>query len=418
MREQFQEIFATIKRNKLRTFLTGFSVAWGIFMLIILLGSGNGLKHGITDNFSDGALNTITLYGGYASMPYQGFQNGRRIRLNERDMEILKTTFSNQIKDITALAYHGNSQMAYGKEYYSTNLYGVTSEFAPIDGITLTSGRFINETDVKERRKVVVLDKLATTTLFKDEDPVGKTVLIDKMGYTVVGTYKSNEYFQSSNVYVPLTTMFLIYMGDKREVNNIAFTVEEIETTEQSDAFKEKIRARLGAAHSFNPEDRQAMWINDRMENYKDTMLIFRGITIFIWIIGIGTLIAGIVGVSNIMLVTVRERTFEFGIRKAMGAKPVSLIKLVLLESILITGTFGYIGMIGGVGIMEIVNLFVERAAAASPDDFQMFKNPTLDLSTMLSATLVLVIAGMIAGYVPARRAAQIKTIDAMRHNK
>ena len=415
MREQFQEIFATIKRNKLRTFLTGFSVAWGIFMLIILLGSGNGLKHGITDNFSDGALNTITLYGGYASMPYQGFQNGRRIRLNERDMEILKTTFPNQIKDITALAYHGNSQMAYGKEYYSTNLYGVTSEFAPIDGIILTSGRFINETDVKERRKVVVLDKLATTTLFKDEDPVGKTVLIDKMGYTVVGTYKSNEYFQSSNVYVPLTTMFLIYMGDKREVNNIAFTVEGIETTEQSDAFKEKIRARLGAAHSFNPEDRQAMWINDRMENYKDTMLIFRGITIFIWIIGIGTLIAG---VSNIMLVTVRERTFEFGIRKAMGAKPVSLIKLVLLESILITGTFGYIGMIGGVGIMEIVNLFVERAAAASPDDFQMFKNPTLDLSTMLSATLVLVIAGMIAGYVPARRAAQIKTFDAMRHNK
>ena len=374
MREQLQEIFATIKRNKLRTFLTGFSVAWGIFMLIILLGSGNGLKHGITDNFSDGALNTITLYGGYASMPYQGFQNGRRIRLNERDMEILKTTFPNQVQDITARAYHGNSQMAYGKEYYSTNLYGVTSDYASIDGITLTSGRFINETDVKERRKVVVLDKLATTTLFKDEDPVGKTVLIDKMGYTVVGTYKSNEYFQSSNVYVPLSTMFLIYMGDKREVNNIAFTVEGIETTEQSDAFKEKIRARLGAAHSFNPEDRQAMWISDRMENYKDTMLIFRGITIFIWIIGIGTLIAGIVGVSNIMLVTVRERTFEFGIRKAMGAKPSSLIKLVLLESILITGTFGYIGMIGGVGIMEVVNLFVERADTSRLEELHKSK--------------------------------------------
>lgn len=418
MREQLQEIFATIRRNKLRTFLTGFSVAWGIFMLIVLLGSGNGLKHGITDNFSDGMLNTMTLYGGYASMPYQGFQTGRWIRLNEQDMKMLRTSFPNQIKDITALASHGNSQMAYGTEYYSTTLYGVTPEYAPIDGITLTSGRFINETDVKERRKVVVLDKLATTTLFKEEDPVGKTILIDKMGYTIVGTYKSNEYFQSSNVYVPLSTLFLIYMGDKRDVNNITFTVEGVNTTEQSDAFKEKIRARLGAAHRFDPEDRQAIWIRDRMENYKDTMLIFNGITIFIWIIGIGTLIAGIVGVSNIMLVTVRERTFEFGIRKAMGAKPSSLIKLVLLESILITATFGYIGMIGGVSIMEIVNLFVERAAAASPDDFQMFKNPTLDLSTMLSATLVLVVAGMIAGYVPARRAAQIKTIDAMRHNK
>ena len=334
-------------------------------------------------------------------------------------MEILKTEFSDRIDKITASVWHNDAHISYGGEFTSATLYGVLPQTQPIDGIQIVEGRFINETDVKEKRKVVVLDDLACRVLFKDGgSPVGRMVQIDKMGYTVVGTYKGLSYSYTSQIYGPLSSVLLTYMGDKRDVASISFTVRGIDTEEQSDLFKRQLRTRLGAEHSFSPEDKSAIWINDRMESYQQTMTIFHGIALFIWIIGIGTLTAGIVGVSNIMLVTVRERTSEFGIRKAMGARPSSLVKLVLLESVLITAAFGYVGLIGGVGVMEAVNFFMDRAAAASPSQFSMFKNPTLDLSTAVSATLVLIVAGMIAGYVPARRAARIKAIDAMRHNK
>ncbi len=419
MREQLQEIFSTVSRNKLRTFLTGFSVAWGIFMLIVLLGSGNGLRNAMQDNFSGRAVNSMFIYSGQTSVPYKGFQSGRHIQINQRDMEILKTEFSDRIDKITASVWHNDAHISYGGEITSATLYGVLPQTQPIDGIQIVEGRFINETDVKEKRKVVVLDDLACRVLFKDGgSPVGRMVQIDKMGYTVVGTYKGLSYSYTSQIYGPLSSVLLTYMGDKRDVASISFTVRGIDTEEQSDLFKRQLRTRLGAEHSFSPEDKSAIWINDRMESYQQTMTIFHGIALFIWIIGIGTLTAGIVGVSNIMLVTVRERTSEFGIRKAMGARPSSLVKLVLLESVLITAAFGYVGLIGGVGVMEAVNFFMDRAAAASPSQFSMFKNPTLDLSTAVSATLVLIVAGMIAGYVPARRAARIKAIDAMRHNK
>ena len=401
------------------TFLTGFSVAWGIFMLIVLLGSGNGLRNAMQDNFSGRAVNSMFIYSGQTSVPYKGFQSGRHIQINQRDMEILKTEFSDRIDKITASVWHNDAHISYGGEFTSATLYGVLPQTQPIDGIQIVEGRFINETDVKEKRKVVVLDDLACRVLFKDGgSPVGRMVQIDKMGYTVVGTYKGLSYSYTSQIYGPLSSVLLTYMGDKRDVASISFTVRGIDTEEQSDLFKRQLRTRLGAEHSFSPEDKSAIWINDRMESYQQTMTIFHGIALFIWIIGIGTLTAGIVGVSNIMLVTVRERTSEFGIRKAMGARPSSLVKLVLLESVLITAAFGYVGLIGGVGVMEAVNFFMDRAAAASPSQFSMFKNPTLDLSTAVSATLVLIVAGMIAGYVPARRAARIKAIDAMRHNK
>ena len=418
MREQLQEIASTISRNKLRTFLTGFSVAWGIFMLIVLLGSGNGLRNAMQDSFGDLAVNSMQVYGGRTSMPYKGFQSGRNITPNLDDIQVLTNEFPDQIAQIAASVYHWGANLAYGREYNTANLYGVTPKFPEIKGVRVTAGRFINETDIKERRKVVVLDDMTSKTLFKGADPIGKVIQIDKMGYTVVGLYKGNNYSYTPRIYSPISTVFQIYMANKRDVGDLSFTVKDIRTDEQSKDFKDRLYARLGAAHTFSPDDKSAMYIWDVMENYKQGQMIFNGIALFIWIIGIGTLIAGIVGVSNIMLVTVRERTFEFGIRKAMGARPSSLVKLVLLESVLITAAFGYVGLIGGVGVMEAVNFFMDRAAAASPSQFSMFKNPTLDLSTAVSATLVLIVAGMIAGYVPARRAARIKAIDAMRHNK
>lgn len=419
MREQLQEIFATVSRNKLRTFLTGFSVAWGIFMLIILLGAGNGLKNAMLYAFSDESINVVSIRSGYTSMPYKGFQKWRYVRMNEDDMEILKDEFPEVIQEITASVSSRGIQLAFGREYMSASLEGVTPAFASIEGVKMLEGRFINVTDLSERRKVLVVDDLVVKTLFKGKSPVGKVVMVDKTGYMVVGVYKGREYSNSSRVYIPLRTMFLAYKGGKRDVDNIGLIVNGLENKEQITAFQDAVRARLAALHTFSPEDTRAIWMRNRMESYKQAMTIFNGIALFVWIIGIGTLIAGVVGVSNIMLVTVRERTFEFGIRKALGAKPSSLVMLILVESVLITGFFGYVGMIAGVGTMEVVNLFVERAAAAAPPgDFQMFRNPTLELSVTFSATMVLVIAGMVAGYVPARRAAQIKTIDAMRHNK
>ena len=322
MREQLQEIFSTVSRNKLRTFLTGFSVAWGIFMLIVLLGSGNGLRNAMQDNFSGRAINSMFIYSGQTSVPYKGFQSGRHIQINQRDMEILKTEFSDRIDKITASVWHNDAHISYGGEFTSATLYGVLPQTQPIDGIQIVEGRFINETDVKEKRKVVVLDDLACRVLFKDGgSPVGRMVQIDKMGYTVVGTYKGLSYSYTSQIYGPLSSVLLTYMGDKRDVASISFTVRGIDTEEQSDLFKRQLRTRLGAEHSFSPEDKSAIWINDRMESYQQTMTIFHGIALFIWIIGIGTLTAGIVGVSNIMLVTVRIRHPQGDGRQAVVAR-------------------------------------------------------------------------------------------------
>ena len=311
MREQLQEIASTISRNKLRTFLTGFSVAWGIFMLIVLLGSGNGLRNAMQDSFGDLAVNSMQVYGGRTSMPYKGFQSGRNITPNLDDIQVLTNEFPDQIDQIAASVYHWGANLAYGREYNTANLYGVTPKFPEIKGVRVTAGRFINETDIKERRKVVVLDDMTSKTLFKGADPIGKVIQIDKMGYTVVGLYKGNNYSYTPRIYSPISTVFQIYMANKRDVGDLSFTVKDIRTDEQSKDFKDRLYARLGAAHTFSPDDKSAMYIWDVMENYKQGQMIFNGIALFIWIIGIGTLIAGIVGVSNIMLVTVRERTFE-----------------------------------------------------------------------------------------------------------
>lgn len=418
MRELLQEIMASVRRNKLRTFLTGFSVAWGIFMLIVLLGSGNGLKNGVMSNFSDRATNSMAVFGGQTSMPYKGYQQGRRVLLKNEDMEMLKKEFP-EIQEISGRVSHYGGALSYGRDYTTASLHGVTPDYPKIEGIKVLEGRFINESDVKERRKVIVIDENASKALFRGASGIGRQVVVDKMVFTVVGLCKGRSWGNQSECYLPMSTVLLAYMGGKPDIERAVFTVDGIHDEKQSEAFGNAVRKRLGAAHAFNPEDRSAVWIWDRLRNFLQTMMIFNGITMFVWIIGIGTLTAGVVGVSNIMLVTVRERTAEFGIRKALGARPYSVVRLVLLESVIITAFFGYIGMITGIGLMELVNFFMERAASgAASNTFTTFKNPTLDLSVIATATVVLVVAGMIAGYVPARRAARLKTIDALRFNK
>ncbi len=416
MRELLLEIWASVRRNKLRTFLTGFSVAWGIFMLSILLGSGNGLRNGTMANFQSMAINSINIYSGWTSIPYGGYDKWRKVEMTNSDIEMLKSEFP-EVDLITAQLSVSGQTFSRGREYLSNvQLLGTMPETAELSGVTILSGRYINRTDIEERRKVIVLDRSASEVLFGDEDPVGHNIRIGGLIYQVVGLYKKNNFGNQSSCYIPLTTAQQIYAGGSPKLQWLFFSVQGVNNKKQLDDFELRLRRRLAAEHSYAPEDTSALYIHNNMAGFRNMLVVFTGIDVFIWIIGLGTLLAGVVGVSNIMLVTVQERTFEFGIRKALGAKPSSIIRLILTESTIITATFGYIGMVLGVAVMEVVNALLEEQSAE--ETITMFLNPTLDLSIAFSATVVLVVAGLVAGYVPARRAAQLKTIDALRHNK
>lgn len=423
MRELLLEIWASVSKNKLRTILTGFSVAWGIFMLVILLGSGNGLQNGIISNFGDMMVNTMEVQTWRTSKPYAGYEKGRRIDLSVRDKDILSSEFK-EVRQIATRSYYPTQRMVYGDQFQSASVLGLSENMATLEGINILEGRFLNVQDLSQLRKVIVVDEITRKVLFKDASPIGEKITVGDIVYTVIGVYKGKLWANQARCYIPISTGQLIFEGNDPKINRIMFSVEGIANEEQFKTFEKSIVKRLSAEHSFDPDDQSAMWVRNNQREYESYMMVFRGINIFVWIIGLGTLIAGIVGVSNIMLVTVRERTFEFGVRKALGAKPKSIIFLILFESVLITSLFGYIGMVSGVAVMETVNYFVENQHAIAQlsdkpmDRMTMFLNPTLELSITFSATVVLVVAGLIAGYVPARRAARIKTIDALRFNK
>ena len=397
MRELLLEIWTSVRRNKLRTFLTGFSVAWGIFMLVILLGSGNGLKNGVLSNFGNYATNSITISGGWTSKAYAGYNKWRSIDLKNRDLEILVNEFP-EVDDVAAKAWYRGSTATYLDRFADISLRGSLPKIQQIEGVEIVKGRFINQADIHNYRKVIVIDEALERILFRGDDPLGKPVKIHNNIYRVAGVYRGDAQQRNSMGYIPLTTGQLIFKANDPVVDNAIITVHGLDTDAQMEAFEQRIRKRLAAEHHYDPEDQSAL---------------------FVWIIGLGTLLAGIVGVSNIMLVTVTERTSEFGIRKALGAKPVSIIRLILTESVMITAMFGYIGMVLGVAVMEAVNYVINQTPAQTGNfGGSIFLNPTLDLGVAVSATVVLVIAGLIAGYVPAYRAAQLKTIDALRYNK
>ena len=416
--DNFREIWSTIKKNKLRTFLTGFSVAWGIFMLIVLLGAGNGLKNGIMSNFRNIGYNRVETWTRYTSKPYQGMQINRKIRYKDEDLKFIPLQ-NPEVDLITAVIYRSDT-LAYGEEYNSYTLQGVHPAKATMDNIEIPvgSGRFINEMDEREKRKVIVLSPRMKEVLFKGKNPLGEYVKAGEIVYQVVGVYKGEDSNYDAPAYIPFHTAQMLY---KRGFGfaDIIFTVKGISTQEEYDAFEKRFRRQMGVRHKFDPEDLRALGMWSSLEEVMMLNGMLNGITLFIWIIGIGSLTAGIVGVSNIMLITVRERTKEFGIRKAIGATPFSILKLIIVESILITAVFGYLGMILGIGLTEGVNTLMEMANVGkevSRDDMSIFLNPTVNLSIALSATALIVVAGVLAGYFPARKAVQITAIEAMRN--
>ncbi len=414
--DKWQEILATIKKNKMRTFLTGFSVAWGIFMLMILLGAGNGLSNGVAQNFMRDAVNAMWLWSGRTSIPYQGMKENRQINFTNSDYDLIKEMHG--IEFTSGRYYILGNRFAFGNEFGEYTAITCHPELREVESIELLNGRFINEIDIREARKSVVLGKDIYDALFKEKEAIGEYIRINNVPFKVVGICLEGGGTRHRNAYVPVTTGQKVFNGANR-LHNFALTIDA-SGIEESKAIEENVRAALARKHKFDVNDRSAMGSYNKLENYLQTMRIFEAIKIFIWIIGIGTLIAGVVGVSNIMLIVVKERTKEIGIRKAIGATPGSVIGLILLEAILITTIAGYIGLVLGTGLMEGINIMVEQQfeAAASTNNGNgdmIFRNPTVDINIAATATLLLIFAGALAGYIPARRAARIKPIEALR---
>ncbi len=414
--DKWQEILATIKKNKMRTFLTGFSVAWGIFMLMILLGAGNGLSNGVSQNFMEDAINGFWMWGGRTSMPYKGMKEGRNIRFTNEDYDIIKNI--DGVGYTSGRYYIGGNMFSYGSEYGEYTAITCHPDLSFVNGITITDGRFVNQVDIDETRKSVVLGTSIKEGLFKDKNAIGEYVRINNVPFKVVGICKEGAGSRNRNAYIPVTTGQKVFNGSN-QLHNFAMTINA-KNLKESHEIETKIKETLARKHKYDPKDDSAVGSYNQLENYLQTMKIFQGIKIFIWIIGIGTLIAGVVGVGNIMLIIVKERTKEIGIRKAIGASPSSVIGLILMESILITTVAGYIGLVLGTGLMEIINFFIEKqyamaTATNNGSGETFFRNPTVDIRIAISATVLLVIAGALAGYIPAKRAARIKPIVALR---
>lgn len=420
MKDILQEIFSTLNQNKLRTTLTGLSVSWGIFILIVLLGAGNGLKNGVMHNFQSRAVNSVSLWSGRTSMPHKGLKSGRNLQFANKELDIIK----NEVPESRYITPRGNQTItvSYGPEYGSYSIRGVMPDYRHIEKLEIApnDGRFVNHLDMKQENKVIVIDRKIEETLFKGKSAIGNFVKVGDLMFKVVGVNSKKQGWGGPMAYIPFSTYQLIYNTSKK-FNRITFTVEGLETKEENEVFNEGLREEMGRSLDFAAEDKQALYVNNSQEDYLETQKIFGGITIFVSIIGIFTLIAGIVGVSNIMLVSVKERTREIGIRKAIGAPPMSILKLIVLESIIITAIFGYIGMLAGIGVTELANFVMEQSAAAAAQiesdgpQMSVFRDPTVNLGYVLISTLILIGAGVVAGYLPAYKAVKVKPIEAMR---
>jgi len=411
------EVWSTSKRNKLRTSLTGFAVAWGIFMLIFLLGAGNGLINAQLQQSTRFLANSMRVFPGETSKAYKGLKEGRSITLNDRDILISNETYGQYVDDVGGRLEQYNVSINYGDNYVaSQSLVGVAPTHPKIDKTELIDGRFINEIDMKDQRKNVVLSRSQAKELCKDyRSLVGKNVKISNLNFQVVGIYKDDESRNNTEAFIAYSTIKTIYAkGD--DAGSLEFTIKNLKTQEDNEQFEKNYRASINNNHQAAPDDDRTIWLWNR---YMDNIQMNQGIAIMqtaLWIVGLFTLLSGIVGVSNIMLITVKERTREFGVRKAIGAKPWSILKLIITESIIITSFFGYIGMVCGVAANEIMDATIGHTTVDTGlFKAAMFVNPTVGLGTCIGATIAIVIAGTIAGLIPAIKAARIRPIEALR---
>ena len=409
--ELLNEIWQTARRNKLRTALTGFAVAWGIFMLIVLLGAGNGLINANMTQMNRFLSNSMVVYGGETSMTYQGMKEGRWINLKERDIDITDEEFKTVIDEVGA-QYFTSAIISNGQQYLSGQIAGVYPNHVKIDKVEMMEGRFINNIDIQQKRKVLVISNKQAKEL---KTHIGQFVKVGNFAFQIVGIYKEQENGRAS-MFSSYSAIKSIYGARTDDAGRIEFTFHGLKSMAENDAFEKDYRQRLNLAHQVHPEDESAIYLWNR---YTQNMQMQDGISIIrtaLWIVGLFTLLSGIVGVSNIMLITVKERTHEFGIRKAIGAKPWSILKLIIIESVIITTIFGYIGMILGIAANEYMDATIGHTKVdAGLFKATMFLDPTVGLDVCFEATMVMIIAGTIAGLIPALKASRIRPIEALR---
>ncbi|MBQ2150754.1 MAG: ABC transporter permease [Bacteroidales bacterium] len=421
MHNLFSEIWSSLKQNKLRTALTGFAVSWGIFIIVVLLGSGNGLMNALMSNAGDEIRQIMRVYPGSTSKPYKGMKENTRIRFSDRDM-----SFTEQFSDLIDGVYGTVSfsdTLSLGRETISSYIMGVSPEYIKSSNwVKLIAGRFINKLDMDECRRSIVIDNNAATQLLGDDESytkiIGRDIIVGLNQFKVVGIYEADEGSWGHDSFAPYSTVRKMRV-EGTWMNNIDFKFHGLETKQQNEDFEKAYKRAMSTFHNADPEDTRTTYIWNMYMDNKEMNKAMSIIRTALWILGILTLLSGIVGVSNIMLITVKERTHEFGIRKALGAKPSSILKLIVVESIVITAFFGYLGMIFGMA----ADKFLDSTIGAHPMDIgvtqlYIFKNIGVGLDVAMEATLLLIVAGTIAGIIPAWKGARVRPIEALREGK
>jgi putative ABC transport system permease protein len=420
-RDRWQEIFSALKKNKLRTALTAFGVFWGIFMLVIMLGSGKGLENGVYYGMGGFATNSVFVWAQNTTVPYKGFKKGRWYNFNNSDTKVLKE----QIPELENIAprlqarfwqSEGQNNVVRGLKTGAFNIFGDVPDFNKIDPVTIIKGRYINAEDVEKRRKNAVIGARVADLLFeKDENPIGEYIQIKGVYFMVVGVYKSQHSggwaeWQETTIEIPLTTLQQVY--------NFGEQVGWYAMTSRPDVsvnvVEEKAKTILKKRHSVSPDDNEAIGSDNVEKQFKKIGKLFLGIKALIWIVGIGTLLAGVIGVSNIMLIIVKERTKEIGIQRALGATPLNIISQIITESVFLTSIAGYLGLLLGVGVVEAINMALEKSQEGAQNI--MFTRPEVDFNVALTSLIILIVCGAIAGFIPAKRAINVKPIEALRY--
>ena len=404
-KDRWIEIFETIRKNKLRTFLSGFTVALGIFIFIILFGLGNGLKNTFQEFFLDDASNVIYLYPGKTSMPYKGFKSNREIEFENEDMEDIKENFPMFTEYVTPRITR-SAVVRYKNENdrYTTRAVAPGHQF--VEKTILMKGRYINQIDLDKKTKNAVIGRLVAKDLFKSEDPIGKYINLGETAFKVIGVFQDDGGDNEERfIFIPYTTRQLIEKNNDK-IGQIIITFPKEIGHVGAIAFEKSLKKYFKNKKSIDPEDPNGIFIRNPTDNLRDTQSFAIGLQIIVSFVGLGTLIAGIIGISNIMVFVVKERTKELGIRKAIGATPNSVIQMILQESVFITTISGYIGLFLGIIVLENIGLKLEE---------YFIKNPYIDLGTSIAATIILILFGAIAGYIPAKRASSIKPIVALR---
>ena len=410
--DKWQEILHTIDKNRLRSFITAFCVAFGIFILIILMGFGRGFQNGVHHQFDDDAANSIFINGGTTTMAHKGIQPGKRINFTNDDYDMIREKVEG-VEFLTGRYYvTGEFTVRYEDNYSSFSIRSVHPDHLHLEKSIMMEGRYINDKDLIEKRKVAIVGTKVVKALFGSTKPIGKYITINGIKYKVVGIYDDlGQEDETKIIYIPISTAQIAYGGGNR-IHRLMLTVGDA-SLEESLAIQDEIHTMLANKHIFSKEDKRAVWIFNLWEEYVRWMKIFDGIRFVLAFMGIFTLIAGVVGVSNIMLIVVKERTREIGVRKAIGATPGSVIGLFLMEALFITVISGYAGMILGMMFIETGLLSSMMEAFNFPMDF--FIEPGVNFRNAVAATLILVLSGTLAGYFPARKASRIKPVEALK---